>query len=352
MNLFGMFKPKPVTFSQFRDYVRQIARQNEPKAKFENTENGFILTIEKTPVSCNLKNLYASYCADTRERDNIVKGWIDTLITVVPEHSWTEAIGTLRPMLKTGNYIKLANHQMQRNPTPDTLPFRPFIGELGVIVVREFGGTLTAVTDGQLKRWKVNIDEAIRQSLNNMSMMGFPNPVHEVRSTGTMQRGGASAGDVVGLVFEDNHLMATWFVVERFRDHLSMRLNADYVVAVPFRSRLMAVRADEPGLVSSTIQTARSAKNIAYALTNQCYHVNVSTTGGNLTIYTGSQKGQGMAEASLFGVANMGGTLQSTSDQGGTIVVSGSAPAPIDFSQWGLNEPTEDNAAAVTPWSR
>jgi hypothetical protein len=353
MKLFGMFKPKAVPFPQFRDYVRQIVRQNEPKSKFENTENGFILTVEKVPISCNLRNLYASYSIDPRERDSIVKMWIDTLITEVPEHSWLEAQQTLRPMLKTSNYIKLANYQMQRNATPDTLPFRPFIGDLAVIAVREFGGTLTAVTDNQLKKWGVSVEEAIRQALNNVSMSGFPNPVNEIRSSGTMQRGRAGSGDVVGLVFEDNHLTATWFILERFRDHIAMRLNANYVVAVPYRSRLMAVRADEPGLVSSVIQTTRGVKNAAYTLTNQCYHVDVTSTGGVVTIYTGNQKGKGMEDANMFGVNNMGGTLQKQGDGSAAgFVASGGPNELVDFSAWGLSEPIEESASDITPWSR
>lgn len=358
MKLFGFLKPKAEPFPKFRDYVRQIVRQNEPTAKFDNNDNGFILTLKKVPIACNLKNLYATYSQDPRQRDSIVKQWIDTLIMEVPEQSWHEALSSLRPMLKTHEYVKLANGQMSKANADDVLSARPFIGDLAVIISREYGGTLTAVTDRQLVQWGVSLDEAMRQALNNMSVMGFPGAMTEMRSQGTMVRGGAGAGDVVGLVFEYDHLTATWFALERFRDHIGMKLHHDFVVAVPYRSRLVAVRADEPGLVASVLQSARSSRNVSYALTSQCYHVDVSSTGGKVTIYTGKHKGEGISDSDMFGTGSMGGTLQSITNAAAlnapALGSGGSRNAPlVDFTQWGLNEPTDDQAEDImTPWSK
>ncbi len=356
MKLFGFLKPKAEPFPKFRDYVRQVVRHNEPSAKFENNDNGFILTIKKTPIACNLKNLYATYSRDPRERDSVVKQWIDTLIMEVPEQTWSEAMASLRPTLKTNEYVKLANIQMKKANNADALSARPFIGDLAVIIVREYGGTLTAVSDLQLQQWGVTLDDAIRQALNNMSVMGFPAPITEMRSQGSLTRGGAGAGDVVGLVFEHDHLTATWLLLERFRDHIGMKLHHDFVVAVPYRSRLVAVRADEPGLVASVLQSARSARNISYGLTSQCYHVDMTSTGGKVTIFTGKHKGEGIGDGDMFGTGSMGGTLQSITNAAAlnapALGSAGAKSAPmVDFSQWGLSEPTDGQGDEVaTPW--
>ena len=349
MNLFGIFGKKAIPFNDFRSYVRQVVRQNAPKSKTDLTDNGFILTIDGTPIACNLRNLYTAYSRSPRDRDSIVKQWLDALVTEVPEQTWGDAMSTLRPMLKTKEYIHLANIQMQKNPAKDVLTAQPFVGDLCVIAVREYGGTLTAVTDRQFLDWGVTLEQAIRQGLNNMSMMGFPGAMSELRSQGSMVRGAASSGDIVGLVFEDNHLTATWLVVERFRDHLAMRLQSDFVVSVPYRGRLVAVRADEPALVASIIQSGRSSRAVSYALTSECFHVDISQTGGALTVYTGRQKGKGMDPNSAFASALNSAPLSNMETP-----QAREATVLVDFSQWGLKEPTGDLEAVseTTPWNR
>ena len=296
MKLFGMFgKDKPVAFPEFRDMVRQAVRRARPDAVISPIETGLRLTEPgQRPIDCNLKNLYSTYAKSPGEADALIKQWMDTLIAEVPEHTWLEAQTTLRPMLRSADYIKLACAQMGKTSTPDNLPAEPFLGELHATVVREVGSTLTGVTQLQLESWGVGLHEAMQQAVNNMSMMGFPRIANEFRS---------GKSEVVGLVFEDNHLTATWLLLERFRDYVGMRLQHDYIVSVPTRSRLVAVRADEAGLIAPIVQSNRNAHNLPYFLTGQCYHVSAATTGGKVTVYQASLAGgagEGIAASSIF----------------------------------------------------
>jgi hypothetical protein len=175
------------------------------------------------------------------------------------------------------------------------------------------------------------MEDALRAALNNMGMLNFPLLTNEMKSSGM----------VVGMVFVDNYLTATWLAVERFRDHLAMRLQGDYVVAVPNRSRLLAVRADDAALTASVIQSIRNYHTLPYWLSGQCYHVNVSSTGGLVTVYQGLRGG---------GTPMPGSALAS-----GSMGLAGAPPnrpPMVDLSQWGLSEPTEDDTHLPTPWNR
>src|SRR5579871_2796511 len=244
MKLFGLTigKEKPVSFPEFRDIVRLAVRRSEPSARVENNETGLNLTLQGKPTqACNLRNLYLDYSRTPKNRELLIKRWIDTLLTDVPEHGWFDAQITLRPTLKNADYVNQARRTMQKADPPDDLPFEPFVGELGVIVMRDLPGTAVAVTQTQLDAWGVTFQEAMRAGINNMNMLSFPN----VTSSLTAGGGKKENQEEVGLVMEGDHLTATWLIIERFRDYITQRLLGDYVVMVPVRNRLVAIRADE-----------------------------------------------------------------------------------------------------------
>jgi hypothetical protein len=335
MNLFGLFgKEKPVSFEQFRDMVRQAVRRNASNATIEPNPNGFTLRMEdRPPVTCNLRNLYATYSKAPKEKDVIIQNWLDSVVTDVPEHTWLEARATLRPTLKSAEYIALARESLSRQKMPDGLPSQPFVGDLHVIVVREVGHTLTGVTQLQLDEWGVPFEDTVKEALNNMGIMSFP------VSGNALQSG----GEEVGLVFQGDHLTATWLLLERFRDHIALRLQGNYVVTVPNRNRLTAVRADEPGLIASIMQGNRNFQRLPYPLTAQCYHVNVSTTGGQVTVYQPGGQGAALDPASPFaGKATAAPTAAAPAPQAHT------RPEPVDFSKWGLTESTDDSSPSET----
>lgn len=350
MNLFGLFgKEKPVSFEQFRDMVRQAVRHNAPNVSVEANQNGFTLRWEgRMPVACNLRNLYAAYAKSPKEKDTIIQNWLDSLITEVPEHTWTEAKMTLRPTLKDAGYITQARASLARQKTPDELPAQPFIGDLHVIVVREVGSTLTGVTKLQLDEWGVDFETTMREALNNMGMMSFPQSGNSLLSGSTARRKESAVGEEVGLVFQGDHLTATWFILERFRDHLALRLQSDYVVTVPNRNRLIAVRADEPGLIASVMQGNRNYNRQPYPLTAQCYHVDVSTTGGLVTVYQAGGQGTALDPNSPFAGREAAAAAAAAPQP------AYAKPAPVDFSQWGLTESTggDNGPSEVTPWNR
>ena len=64
------------------------------------------------------------------------------------------------------------------------------------------------------------------------------------------------------MVIEGDHLSATWLIIERFRDYVTQRLLGDFVVAVPNRNRLTAIRADEPGLIGQIQQSSAVVMHI------------------------------------------------------------------------------------------
>lgn len=343
MNLFGLFgREKAVPFEQFRDIVRQAVRRSAPGATVEANPNGFTLRMEgRPPIACNLRNLYASYSKSPKEKDAIIQTWLDSVVTEVPEHTWSEARITLRPMLKAADYITQARASLARQKTPDELPSQPFVGDLHVIVVREVGSTLTGVTQLQLDEWGVSFEETMKEALNNMGMMSFP------VSGNALQSG----GEEVGLVFQSDHLTATWLVVERFRDHIALRLQGDYVVSVPNRNRLTAVRADEPGLIASIMQANRNFNRLPYPLTAQCYNVDVRTTGGQVSVYQPGTQGAALDPNSPFA---KGMKAPATPALPASASAEYARPAPVDLSQWSLTEAAggDDAAPNVTPWNK
>lgn len=349
MKLFGVSlgKQKPVPFLQFRDFVRLAVRKNAPGAKIEPTDAGFILRLEgHNPITCNLRNLYNAYCKNTGERDVLIRQWMDSLITEVPEQPWSEARIILRPTLKNADYVTRANQSLAKQNPPDSLPAQLFIGELMVILMREYGGALAGVTQHQLDQWGVTLEEAMHVALNNVGMLSFPHIANSLLSGSALGKKDAALQQEVGLVFEDNHLTATWLISERFRDYVAQRLEGDYVVTVPNRNKLIAIRADEPGVIGSIIQANRSVQNQPYFLTGQCYHVDAATTGGQVTIYTLKGLSQALDPNSLFAAGNQDKTpsLAQEVQKAGT----GSLARDLN-SYYNLTEPTEEVAFVEEP---
>ncbi len=333
MNLRGLFgKGKPVPFAEFRDMVRQAVRKAEPTAKMEPTEKGFHLRIEGKPLlTCNLQNLYNAYSKEPGAKDALIQNWLDTLIVEVPEHSWTEAQMTLRPMLKTGSFIEKARQALAKSDEPDDLPSEVFAGELQAIVMREISGTLTAVTRNQLAKWEVDFETVMKKSLLNMGMLPFPVCVNEMTTGGDRRGAGA---DTVGLVFEQDFLTATWLLVDRFRDHLALRLQRDYIVSVPNRSKIVAVRADEPGLIATVLSSNQNMARQAYPLTAQCYHISAASTGGIVTVYKGGSL-DSLSSKSVFAAGTASAPPPPPAYE---------RPKPVDLSKWGgIMESTEDD---------
>lgn len=349
MKLFGLTigKEKPVSFPEFRDMVRLAVRRADPAARVENNETGLNLALPGKPTqACNLRNLYKEYQNSPKNREMLVKRWIDTLLVDVPEHGWLDAQTTLRPTLKNAEYVNLARRQMQKSHTPDDLPHEPFTGELSVIIMRDLPGTAVAVTRIQLEAWGVTFEEAMRVAVNNMNMLSFPS----VTNTLTAGGGKKEHQEEVGLVMEGDHLTATWLIIERFRDYLYHRLLGDYVVMVPVRNRMVVIRADEPGLLTQVQQTNRNFAMQAHTLTSQVFHVSGSQTGGIVTVHN---PGLNVEKAvldpnSMFAKGNTaalptGGIQPHMPGQapvpGGPMV----RPGPVDLSAWGgLSESTED----------
>jgi hypothetical protein len=339
MRLFGINigKEKPMPFPQFRDHVRLSVRRVVPGAKIEPRDFGFVLMQEgKAPTTCNLRSLYNEYSRVPGDRDAMIERWIGTLTMDIPDHSWMEAQMTLRPCLKNADYLGHALRQMQKNTPPDSLPSSPFAGDLSVIVMRELPGTVVAVTQSTLDGWGVTFEQAMQQALNNMNMQPFPNVTNAlVAGTGAKRD---AIQEEVGLVFEGDHLTATWIVVARFRDFVTQRLQGDYVAYTPTRSRLTVVRADEPGLIAQVQNNNRKVTGMAHWLTHLGFHVSGATTGGVVTVH---KAGVNTDITSLDSQSQFAGTAQAVP------LAAPSAPyrkpAPVDLSAWGgLAEAIDD----------
>ena len=342
MKLFGISlgQEKVVPFPEFRDMVRLSVRRSLPGAKIESTEVGFTIAQSgKSPTACNLRSLYLDYTRKPGDREILVNRWVGSLTMEVPEHTWMEAMMTLRPTLKPAEYLASAHRAMQRNTPPDSLPYAPFAGELSVIIMRELPGTVVGVTQSTLESWGVTYAEALKQAMNNMNMSPLP-PVNNALTAGGGGRK-KEQGEEVGLVFEGDHLTATWIIMERFRDYVIQRLQGDIVFSLPTRNRVVAIRADEPGLIQQIISSGRSTLNQTHALTTQLFHISSATTGGLVTIY----------QPGIGGAPQMGGMdPNSVFAKGGQAVAAASAPpetyrraAAVDFSAFdGLTESTID----------
>ena len=334
MKIFGLNigKEKVVTFQEFRDLVRVAVRRDVADAQFEPRDYGFVLRCaSKPPTTCNLRTLYAEYSKTPELKDKLIQKWLSSLTMEIPEHTWQEAMMTLRPTLKNALYVAHAQKNMQKNDPPDSLPFSPFAGELSVIVMRELPGTAVAVTQSALDEWGVTFEQAVKQAINNMNMMPFP----EVSST--LNVGPAIKGvpqEELGLVFEGDHLTATWLVLPRFRDYVAQRLMSDYVSFVPVRNRMTVVRSDSHTALVNVQSLNRNMIGQMHTLTAEGFHVNVATTGGVVTVHKGNQpSGMGLDANSPFAAQ-----------------AAASAPPPaykrpsaVDLSAWsGLVESTED----------
>ena len=155
----------------------------------------------------------------------------------------------------------------------------------------------------------------------------------------------------VGLVFEGDHLTATWLVIERFRDYVQQRLQGDYVAFVPIRSRIIVIREDEPGLIAQFQQSNRSYMTQNYALTSQCYHINGATTGGVVSVY----KAGGLnAETVALDQSSMFAHGSSALLPSPGVQPAMRKPAPVDLSAWGgLSDATGPDSDKVrTPFDK
>jgi len=343
---FKLGKEKVVSFQQFRDAVRLTARRNYPGAVLEATDNGFNLTVDGRAQTCNLRGIYAAYAKNPEGKDTLIVQYLNNLIVEPPKHSWMDAQMLLRPTLKSANFIADANRSLAKNKEVDSLPAQPFIGDLSAIIVTELPGQVAAITQGLLDNWGVTLEQAATQALNNMSMMSFPNVNNVLVAGGAVRKNVAQ--EEVGLVFEGDHLTATWLLSERFRQYVGQRLQGDYVVAVPSRSKLTAVRADEPGLVASVQQANRNFATQPYALTSQLFHVSASTTGGVVTVFQPAAGSNATLDPnSLFAAGKQGG-MPTLSHQMAS-EIPGNGDAPRDLNTWfGLTESTVDSTPPPT----
>ena len=261
---------------------------------------------------------------------------------------------TLRPTLKNKTFIDAANKSLAKQE--DSLPNQSFLGELHVIVMRDLPGTAVAVTQTMLTEWGVTLEQCIAEAMGNMGILSFPD-VANALMTGTGKKG--LPQEEVGLVFKGDHLTATWLISDRFRDFVGQRLEGDYVVIVPSRAELTAVRADEPGLIASIQQAARSYGSRPYPLSGQLYHVSAAMTGGAVTIYQpGAGGGDALDPNSQFaaksqpGVPPSGPPSGALPDIGGMVAGASLSPQqPKALNDWfGLSESTMDEPApASTP---
>jgi hypothetical protein len=303
MKLFGLNlgKEKPVSFDQFRDMVRLAARRNHPGATITGSDsNGFNLTIDGKPQYCNVRTLYINYTRNPSQRELLIDNFLKTLVVEIPTHSWNDVIPLLRPSLRSTAFLRDVHRSLSKQAEPDSLPSQPFVGDLHVIAVVDLPGQAAAVTQGILDGWGVSLEEALKNGLNNLSMSPFPNIANSLMAGGGGGKKSISIQEEVGIVFEDNYLTATWIISERFRDYVGQRLQGSYVVSVPNRGKMTCVRADEPGLIAN-IQTAnRNYATQPYPLTAQLFHVSASTTGGVITLYDPSGKGDVLGADSIF----------------------------------------------------
>jgi len=177
MKIFGRTfgNEKAAPFPEFRDLVRLAVRRQHPSATVENTETGLRLTLDGKKQDCNLRNLYMEYSKSPRDKDVQIHRWIMALVVEIPDHSWSDAQITLRPTIKhlTG-YIAIAEATMQKASPPDSLPHTQFIGELGVIIMRDLPGTAIGVTQANLDAWGVTFEEAMQAAIMNINMTQFP----------------------------------------------------------------------------------------------------------------------------------------------------------------------------------
>ena len=339
MKLFGLTlgKDKPMPFPEFRDHVRLSVRRAVPGAKIEPKDYGFVLMQEGGPATtCNLRSLYSDYSRTPAARDTLIERWIATLTMDIPDHTWMEAQMTLRPCLKNADYLAHAERQMQKNTPPDSLPSSPFAGDLSVIVMRELPGTVVAVTQSTLDSWGVTFAVAMQQALNNMNMQPFPTVTNALTAGAASKSGGQQ--EEVGLVFEGDHLTATWIVLARFRDFVTQRLQGDFVAYTPSRGRLTAVRADEPGLIAQIQTSNRNANRQVHWLTHLGFHVSGATTGGIVTVYKG---GLNTDRTTMDPLSQFAGTSQGQPAAAPSPVYQ--KPAAVDLSSWGgLVEATGD----------
>jgi hypothetical protein len=337
MKLFNITigKDKAVPFHEFRDIVRLTARRSYPTAKIENHDNGFNLTIDGKTQTCNLRALYSVYFKSPGQRDRLITEFLHKLVVDEPTYLWSEVVPLLRPQLKSAGFIREAQRSLAKQKNPDFLPSLPFHGDLHVIAVVDQPGQAWGVTQGLLDGWGVTLEQVMQHATTNLSTTRFPDPTNTLVA-GSTGRKGTGVQEEVGLVFEGTYLTATWLILERFRDYLGQRLQGSFIVAVPSRSKLTAVRDDEPGMIASLVQSNRGFQSLSYPLTGQLFHVSLSTTGGEVTVYNPAG-GAGRTEAQF--TPGQDASLPSISQAAqGYQTTGGPGGAPV-FS---LNESTEE----------
>lgn len=333
MKLFGVQigKEKVYTFQDFREAVRTTAKHLHPGAIFTISENGFTLTIEGRTQTCNLRGVYANYIKQPHLRDHLISSYLETLSAEAPSHSWYEASPLLRPSLRSKGFIQLAEKSLLKQQEPDSLPTTAFLGDLNVIVVSEWQGRIWAITQNILNGWGITVEEAMEQAMNNMGITAFPDVVNVYHSSDPLTK-----NQEVGLIVEGNHQTATWILFDRFRDYIGRRLQGSFIVSVPNRGRLVAIKEEQTALIANVQSSYRNYQSLPYPLTSQLYHVDITSTGGSVSIYDPVRgRGETVSSDNLFSISKAP-SLPSISQAAAGIPLNRTYDSLVE-----LNEPAE-----------
>jgi hypothetical protein len=333
MRILGLHigREKLLSFSDFCTLIRRAAQEAHPAAKFAPAANGFTIVLDGRVQTCNLRGLYAAYCKEPQKRDALIMEFLDSLETEAPAGTWYDTQAMLRPSLRSREFLADAQRSLQRQKVPDSLPAVHFLGELYVIVMAEHRSRIWAVTQNLLDGWGVTVEQALEQAMSNMSIMAFPNIVSVMH--------GGPLNQEAGFVFEGNYLTSSWLLFERFRNYVGQRLQSNFVIAVPNRSRLIVVRDDMPSLIASVQQANRNFHLQPYPLTNQLYHVDIRATGGIVSVYQPHGEGERLSPDSPFaGAVWQTPSLPSISQEAQGLL------QPTPMNPWeSFSEPTEES---------
>jgi hypothetical protein len=248
--LFGIGRLTPEAFARrVADEARRRGRMANPVVDLEE------FSIVDGDARLSLANVYRKFLELPRRArlDYLEKA-------ILPEPSrvagWDEARAVLRPVLRHGAYLRLAELQTRAARSDEeghVIAHRPFAGALFATIAVDDEYQMAIVGDGHLVDWKVPFAEAFEIAVSNLRRVSDDPFV-------------AIARGLWGAPWNDSYGAARLVLPE-----VLQRVCTNPYVCVPDRDTLLVADPKVPGSLKMLLDFVAATPERAYALTNQVF---------------------------------------------------------------------------------
>jgi len=238
----------PPTLGSFaEDLIKHARRLGEPHWYYDPGERE-LRNQKDTGKRINLTNIFLEYSrAERALRPRLIEKYL-SIISVGTEMPslWTVAAKAIYPALRS-RYgmltLEIENRDKNNPPLPNVS--RPWVDDIDMKLLYDFGPHMTLVSDSKADIWGVPREELWSRALFNLRAL--PRPRWEPSSPGVLQ------------IVSDVAYEETFLLVDEVRAALPFAATA--VFALPNRGVLLAADSQNPAAVRALIQEVRERQD-------------------------------------------------------------------------------------------